>query len=263
MRDLLLVVQIALCAVLVTSSMVAVRGLLRSLHSNFGFEPANTMLVDADVKMAGYSGERVPAHAKTHDRRSGKGSRRGVRRPYRSAAFDHGREYHHCFHRPNADLRPSTAAANPYMYEISPQYFRAAGTTLLAGRTFTWHDDQNSQRVAVVNREFARKVFGSEAKALGGYFKRRSGVRFQVVGIVEDGKYLSLTEDQRPAMFLPMLHQSPSGGTWLVVRSHRDPRQLAPALKSALRDLDVGLPSYIQTWNRAMDGLYFLPASQP
>ena len=38
-RDVLLVVQIAICAVLVTSSMVAVRGLMRSLHSNFGFEP--------------------------------------------------------------------------------------------------------------------------------------------------------------------------------------------------------------------------------
>ncbi len=58
-RDLLLVVQIALCAVLVTSSMVAVRGLVRSLHSNFGFEPRNALLVNAEVKLAGYSGERV------------------------------------------------------------------------------------------------------------------------------------------------------------------------------------------------------------
>ncbi len=46
-RDLLLVVQIAICAVLVTSSLVAVRGLVRSLHSNFGFEPQNAMLVDS------------------------------------------------------------------------------------------------------------------------------------------------------------------------------------------------------------------------
>src|SRR5580658_3954321 len=37
-RDVLLVVQIAICAVLVTSSLVAVRGLVRSMHSNFGFE---------------------------------------------------------------------------------------------------------------------------------------------------------------------------------------------------------------------------------
>jgi FtsX-like permease family len=59
-RDLLLVVQIAICAVLVTSSLVAVRGLMRSLHSNFGFEPQNAMLVETALSMAGYSGDKVP-----------------------------------------------------------------------------------------------------------------------------------------------------------------------------------------------------------
>ena len=59
-RDLLLAVQIAICAVLVTSSLVAVRGLVRSLHSNFGFDPRNAMLVNTDLSMAGYRGERVP-----------------------------------------------------------------------------------------------------------------------------------------------------------------------------------------------------------
>src|SRR4051794_30053244 len=43
LRDVLLVVQIAICAVLVTSSLVAVRGLVRSLHGNFGFDPQNVM----------------------------------------------------------------------------------------------------------------------------------------------------------------------------------------------------------------------------
>ena len=63
-RDVLLAVQIAICAVLVTSSMVAVRGLMRSLHTNFGFEPRNAMLVETDLTMAGYSGERTPAMQK-------------------------------------------------------------------------------------------------------------------------------------------------------------------------------------------------------
>jgi hypothetical protein len=39
--------------------MVAVRGLMRSMHSNFGFEPRNAMLVDTDLTTAGYSGERL------------------------------------------------------------------------------------------------------------------------------------------------------------------------------------------------------------
>ena len=67
-REVLLAVQIAICALLVTSSMVAVRGLLRSLHSDFGFEPSNVMLADMDLAMAGYADNAVPPDAETDDR---------------------------------------------------------------------------------------------------------------------------------------------------------------------------------------------------
>ena len=151
----------------------------------------------------------------------------------------------------STDLRPRNAAANPRMYKISPEYFHAAGTSLLQGRALSWHDDKNSPRVAVINQLFARKVFGSENNALGRYYKMEDGARVQVVGIVEDGKYTQLTEDPQPAMFLPFL-QSPSSQTCLVVRSERDPEQLASAIRSTLQDLDPGLPLHIQTWT---DGL--------
>jgi ABC-type antimicrobial peptide transport system permease subunit len=144
------------------------------------------------------------------------------------------------------------------MFKISPEYFHAAGTALLSGRTFTWHDDENSPRVAVVNREFARKIFGSVSNAMGGYYKMPDGTRTQVVGIAEQGKYGSLTEDPQPAMFLPIL-QSPSSSTWLVVRSDRDPQQLGPAIREKLRDLDAGLPVYIQTRYQGLDTALFGP----
>src|SRR2546430_752338 len=51
--------QVALCAVLVTSSIVAVRGLVRSLYSDFGFEPRNAMLVETVLDRAGYGGDAV------------------------------------------------------------------------------------------------------------------------------------------------------------------------------------------------------------
>ena len=44
--------------------MVAVRGLMRSLDSNFGFEPRNAMLVSTTLTMGGYSGESVPVMQK-------------------------------------------------------------------------------------------------------------------------------------------------------------------------------------------------------
>jgi len=124
------------------------------------------------------------------------------------------------------------------------------------GRAFTWHDDNNAPRAAVINEEFAHKIFGSATNATGRYYKMQDGTRVQVVGVVENGKYGEITEDPRPAMFLPIL-QSPSSGTTLVVRSNRDPRQLAVAMRAKLRDLDTGLPPYIETWSKGMDPVLF------
>jgi serine/threonine protein kinase len=63
-----------------------------------------------------------------------------------------------------ADFRPTNAAADAQNFNVSPDYFRAAGTALLAGRTFTIHDEDKAPIVAVVNREFARKASGLEAR---------------------------------------------------------------------------------------------------
>jgi ABC-type antimicrobial peptide transport system permease subunit len=155
------------------------------------------------------------------------------------------------------DLRASNAAAEVVLYQITAEYLQAAGTTLLAGRNLTWHDDKNAPRVAVVNREFARKVFGSETNALGGYFKRRDGTRIEVVGITEDGKYTAnIAESPRSALFLSIL-QFPSNDSWLVLRSSRDPQQLGAAIRTKFREVDAGLPAFIQTWENEMNGALF------
>jgi hypothetical protein len=142
------------------------------------------------------------------------------------------------------------------MYNISPDYFRASGTSLLAGRAFSWHDDTNAPRVAVVNREFASKILGSIPDAVGRYFKRRDGTRVRVVGLVEDGKYVNLTENPQPAMFFPLL-QSPASWTWLVVRSSRDPQQLAAAMRSVLRGIDPGIVLAVRPWSTELGGILF------
>jgi ABC-type antimicrobial peptide transport system permease subunit len=150
------------------------------------------------------------------------------------------------------DLRPSNAVATAERFHISPEYLHAAGTALLAGRDFSQHDDKNAPRVAVVNREFAGKIFGSTINAVGGHFKLRDGTRIQVVGVIEDGKYQSLTEDPELALFVPIL-QMPMSETVLVVRSNRDPQQLAAAIQGALRGLDRGLPIFIEPWNQQLN----------
>jgi predicted permease len=257
LRDLLLVLQIAVCAVLVTSSLVAVRGLVRSLHSNFGFVTQNAMLVETDVDMAAYIGDQVPVMQKRMI-----DAMEAIPGVTAAAASDMlplgGQNFSNVavFTDSTTDLRPSNAVANTYTQNISAGYFRAAGTALLAGRTFTLHDDKRAPRVAVVNREFALRVFGSEAEAVGGFYKAIDGTRIQVVGVVENGRYRMLTEDPQPAAFLPIL-QSPSSSTWLIVRSNHDPQELTAAIEGSLRNLDAGLPFSIRTWDKEMDSALF------
>jgi predicted permease len=258
-RDILLVVQIAVCAVLVTASLVAVRGMVRSLHSNFGFRPQGAVIATTDLDMAGYSGDRVPAMQRrmleTLEKLPGVTAVGMVDRlPLSMEWSDQS-----IFKEDATDLSLSHEAMEAGVQAISPGYLHAAGTALLAGRDFTWHDDGKEPLVALVNPEFARRLFGSETAAIGRHFKKMDGVRIiriEIVGIVEDGKYKTITEAPEPAVFRPIL-QAPSSSMWLVARSNEDPQQLAPAMREALRSLDESVPLNIKTWERQLDSALF------
>jgi predicted permease len=261
-RDVLLVLQIALCAVLITSSMVAVRGLMRSLTSNLGFDPHNTMVVGANLSMAGYSSSQVPAVQKRliDALKTVAGAQQvGMVNSYPPLVYGAASGVN-VFKDDARDLTASNVAIEPYRYDVSPGYFEAANTTLLAGRDFTWHDDKQSPAVAVVNRNFSTRIFGSVSSAIGRFIRMQDGSRVQVVGVVEDGKYLSITEAQAPAIFLSAM-QSPSSQAYLIVRTRpdadRDPQQVASAIRIKLHEVDAGLPADIQTWDSLLSVVLF------
>jgi predicted permease len=255
-RDVLLALQIAVCAVLVTSSLVAVRGMIRSLHANFGFDPRNAMQVNTDLSMSGYKGDQIPVvQRKLLD------AIKGI--PGVTAAgianrvpLNLGWSDSSVYPDSAMDYKPSSQVADAMEYAVSPGYFEAAATTLRAGRTFTWDDKKGAPMTAVVNEEFAREVFGGQQKALGHWFKIWGGTRVQVVGIVENGKYMTLSESPKPAMFLSIL-QSPSDDTWFLVRSNRGNEELGPALERTLNGLNTGLPFTISTWDRELGTALF------
>jgi predicted permease len=256
LRDVLLVVQIAICAVLVTSSLVAVRGLARSMSNNFGFNPKGAMLVETDLRMAGYADDRVPEmQRRMIDSVSAIPGVTAV--GYNNQIpLGIGGSDSYVYTDATTDYRPTNYATDAMNYNVSPGYMGAAGTRLLAGRDLSFSDDKKSPTVALVNQKFAVKVFGSVEKALGGHFKYWGGKRAQVVGVVEDGKYRTLTEDQQPAMFFSFQQQN-SSETWLVVRSSRNPGELATAIDKSLHGLDSGLPVKTQTWDAGMDTALF------
>ncbi|UWZ84220.1 ABC transporter permease [Occallatibacter riparius] len=256
MRDVLLVVQIAICGVLVTSSFVAVRGLARSLHSNFGFQPQNVVLASTDLRMSGYKDDDSSAVQKRMIDAiaaipgvTAVGSTSNI--PLGLGGGDSS-----VYKDTTTDFRPTNSVADAMNYNVSPGYLEASGTRLLAGRNFKANDDKNAPTVAIVNHEFAVKVFGSVEKAVGGHFKFWGGKRAEVIGVVEDGRYRTLTEDQMAAMFFSY-QQHTDTSTWLVVRSNREPSELIPALEKTLHGVDPSLPLGVLTWTEEMDSALF------
>jgi predicted permease len=256
-REVLLVVQIAICAVLVTSSFVAVRGLARALHDKFGFDPEHSILISADLRMAGYAGDRAAAmQRRILDAMEEIPGVDAV--GLTDALLLSDSNVSDVFSNTASDLTAAHAAATPYVYHISPAYLQAEGTALLSGRSFTRHDDKLSPRVAIVNSEFARKMFGTPRTALGRHFKMPDGTQVEVVGIAEDGKYGALTEDSHPALFLPIL-QWPSNTAWVVMRSNRNAQQIAEEIRRALHRVDEGLPVQIEKRYDEMATVLFGP----
>jgi predicted permease len=257
LRDLLLGLQIALCTLLVTASLVALRGMQHSLRAPIGFQPQDAMLASTDMKMAGYSNDAaLPLQKRMVEEAlvaPGVTAAGTINTPPLSGSVGTTPIYRDG----TTQFGASHAALGAKFFSISPGYLKAAATRLMAGRDFTWHDDAKSPNVAVINQTFARKLFGN-ASAIGQYFMAGKDGRFAIIGVVEDGKYDSLAEDPSAAVFYP-LAQGTNSRTTLVLRSQLPHADAAKALNRILTGIDPALPISISSWPNSL-GLVLFPA---
>ena len=240
LRDLLLAVQIACCSVLVTSGIVAVRGLSAAFQTNVAMDVHEITVAGFDLGLAGYSStaardfQRLALEAVT--------SIPGVT----SAAF--GNSTPLFIDQSTTSVSPDRAAdasqppgRNASYYQVSPGFLPTLGTRFLKGRDFSWQDDERAPLVAIVNETFARAL-GTDA--VGWRFLRgNAGPPFEVIGIVEDGKYQSVAEAAKPAVFFPIL-QMRTPTTMIVAKSNRPQVEIAAEIRGRMRQLDGDLPLY-------------------
>jgi ABC-type antimicrobial peptide transport system permease subunit len=153
------------------------------------------------------------------------------------------------------DFLPSHVAFDAITYSASPGYFKVAGTHLLSGRDFTPADKPGSPVVAIVNETFARRLFGT-TRAVGKRFKLFDPAGFEIIGVVEDGKYRDPGEDPQPAIFIayaqgigPYIVSSP---VTVLVRSPLPQDQVTRALYKALSKVVTTAPINVLSWNDAI-----------
>jgi len=245
LRDVLLAVQIALCCVTVTAAFVSLRGLNKAFTMNMGFNPKHAVLTKFELNQSGYS--KVAADQFQRQMLEKVSQLPGVQAAgYTNATpLSQDTSTSYVFSQQTTDFRPSNRAFATYGYNVSPGYFVAAETPLLAGRDVNFTDTEKTPPVAVVNQHFATLLFHSD-QAVGRYFKNSSGQSILIVGVVADGKYLTLTEDQEPAVFFPIT-QDPTTHTSFIVRlvpgsSDAATNDMAATIRKVIRDLDPTVP---------------------
>jgi predicted permease len=241
-RDLLVAAQVTVCVVLLSACLLSLRGLQQALTMPLGFDPRGVTVAGFELGLAGYTpeqGERFQQRA-----RDAVAQLPGVR----AAAYSNSlpltidQSSTTIYPADQPGMRRSDGGAAVY-YQVSPGFFPALGIRLIAGREFDWRDNRRSPEVAIVNAAFARIILRAD-DAIGRRFRYGpNGPFVEVVGVVEDGKYQSLTESSRPVVFKPIL-QSYNSTTTLFVRSSLPEEQIVAAMRQAIAGLDRGLPLY-------------------
>jgi putative ABC transport system permease protein len=153
---------------------------------------------------------------------------------------------------------------NPIISEpaVTPEFFHALGVPLIQGRNFSEHDDRESRPVAIVSEGFVRRFFANRT-AIGKRVKQ-SGPGYgnkwmEIVGVVGNVKYLGLTVDTDPAIYMPFA-QSYGPLMFLVVRSPGDATGLGAELRRNIQSIDpVVTLAQVGTMEQALD----LSVSQP
>jgi putative ABC transport system permease protein len=137
---------------------------------------------------------------------------------------------------------------------VSDAFFAVAGVPLVAGRAFDAGDTASRPGVAIVNREMARRYWGSPERALGATVSLAgdAGAKtLQVVGVVADVLKAD-REGVNPQIYVDA-RQRPGRAFALIVRS-ADPVSAAPAIRAQVRTLDADVPLYdVRPLQQALD----------
>ena len=243
LRRGLVVAQVALSAVLLVGAGLLVRTMAAAMAVEPGYDVDRVMVTTID-----FSATTLPPAA-----RQGTGERilEGVRAipGVEGAALGQIVPFSGAFvARPAAPEGQVITDANESMYVVpysvvSDGYFGALGLPL-RGRPFGSMDGMDAPKVVIINDTLARQHWPGQ-DALG---KRLTlplstpGPSYEVIGVVADGKYVSLTESQHPYMYLPW-SQTPRPRMTLHVRTSGDPLRFAPAVRDVVRATSSDLPA--------------------
>ena len=247
LRSVLVVAQIAISLVVLIAAGLVVRTLQQLQTMNPGFDSRNGLTMSFDLGLQGYDEARGQQFYRQLNERlqTLPGVESAAVMSYIPLSLNYNSN--NVF----VEGKPAERGENVPLAmtaSVGPDYFRTMKTPILQGREFTEQDQEKSEKVAVVNEAFVRRLMPelqTTADAVGRRFSFRGpgGPWVRIVGVTPTGKYFNIAEDPRPFVWTPMSQDYNSSGI-LVVRTNGNPEGLFGPVRSQVQSLDPNLPLF-------------------
>jgi predicted permease len=237
LRRILVVAQVALSLVLVVSALLFSGSLRKLLTLDAGFQREGVLVMDIDFTRLSLPQQQRAIFRQTVVERVR--SLPEVESAAETNAVPLGGSYWNDQVVVNGEVNKALVD----MGNITPGYFKAIGTPLMAGREFNQHDTAASQKVAIVNQEFARKILGTE-NPIGRTFKIQvyqgePQHEYEIVGLMANAKYYDLRQEFDPVAFYPQLQDDhPDNYGSIIVRSSGSLEPSVAALRRTMIEMN-------------------------
>jgi predicted permease len=201
----LVIAQAALSLVLLSAAGLLTQSLRNMQSQNFGFETPNRYILHFDPQMAGYKPAQLEAlYRQIHESLS---AIPGVSQVSFSLYSPmEGNNWGETVYIEGQPAPPPDSNVNQTSWvRVSAGYFETLGIKIVQGRSFNEQDSPSAQRVAVVNRTFAKHFFKDDnplGKHFGDLGMKYAG-QFEIVGVTEDTQYREPTHKIPAMFFLP------------------------------------------------------------
>ncbi len=253
MRTVLMVAEVALALVLLVGAGLLIRSAIRLQAVEVGFDPSGLLTAQLSLPFADYPGGPDRAVKTVLEAVDRVGRIPGVSSAAAASILPLSRS--NVSSTLDVEERPVPEAERMIgnTRQVTPGYFGTLRTPLVRGRDFTARDRAGAPDVAIVNRQLARRAWGSEevlGKRLAYWRDEKGPVWMTVVGVAGDVRQGQLADETRPEVYLP-LEQANSDllgehelSMALVVRAAGDPAAIAPRVRQAVLAVDPRLPVF-------------------
>jgi len=235
-QKLLVIAQIAVSLVLLSTAALLSQSVRNLEHQHFGFEMHGRYIAEINPMLGNYKPEQMEPMFRQIDDSLLQipGVRMVAPALYAPMTGDSWNNSVRIEGRPEPPPKEDTGAG---FARVMPGFFETIGAKILQGRPFSSQDTEATRQVAVVNQAFAKRFF-RDRSPIGQHFgpgKIKYSATYEIVGVINDVRYMTYgySKPVRPMYWLPETQTAPPESKARAPRSSSNPSSPPRAIPPA------------------------------